>query len=133
MGVIGDMNQFQQYQMGQAMLEAAQNPAGGGMGEGMGMGMGWAMANRMAQSPGRVPGAAAPPPPPVAAWHIAQNGQSQGPFTPQQLAQSVAGGTLSPTTLVWSAGLQTWTPAGQVPQLAGLFQAPAAPPPLPPG
>src|SRR5438093_1503340 len=48
MGVVGDMNKFQQYQMGQAMLAAADNPGGGGA-EGLGMGMGFAMAQRMAQ------------------------------------------------------------------------------------
>ena len=30
MGVIGNMDTFQQYQMGQAMTAAAENPAGGG-------------------------------------------------------------------------------------------------------
>ena len=48
MGVVGDMNKFQQYQMGNAMMAAADNPGGGGA-EGMGLGMGFAMANRMAQ------------------------------------------------------------------------------------
>src|SRR5439155_1871436 len=43
MGVVGDMNKFQQYQMGQAMLAAADNPGGGGA-EGWGMGRGFAMA-----------------------------------------------------------------------------------------
>lgn len=48
MGVVGDMNKFQQYQMGNAMMASAENPGGGGA-EGMGLGMGFAMANRMAQ------------------------------------------------------------------------------------
>ncbi|MEM6734166.1 MAG: SPFH domain-containing protein, partial [Myxococcota bacterium] len=38
MGVIGDMNKYQQYQMGTAMLAAAENPAGGGASDGMGLG-----------------------------------------------------------------------------------------------
>jgi membrane protease subunit (stomatin/prohibitin family) len=54
MGVIGDMNQFQQYQMGQAMTAAAENPSGGGAADGMGLGMGLAMASRM------MPGMGAP-------------------------------------------------------------------------
>src|SRR5690606_23637210 len=79
MGAIGDMQQFQQYQMGQAMLEAAQNPAGGGAAEGMGLGMGFAMANRMVGAGGGMAGGgmtgAAPPPPPAAvAWHVAVDG-----------------------------------------------------------
>ena len=48
MGIVGDMNRFQQFQMGQAMTAAANNPSGGGAAEGMGLGMGFAMANRMA-------------------------------------------------------------------------------------
>ena len=136
MGVIGDMSRFQQYQMGQAMTAAAENPAGGGASEGMGLGMGFAMANQMmggmggaaAAAPG--PGAA-PPPPPVAAWHIAVGGQSQGPFGFAQMQSAVAQGQLNAQSLVWAAGMATWTPAGQVPQLAPLF-APMAPPPPPP-
>ena len=62
MGVIGDMNRFQQFQMGEAMTIAAANP-GGGAGEGMGLGMGFAMANNMAQNMGKVmPGGGAMPP-----------------------------------------------------------------------
>lgn len=139
MGVIGDMNQFQQYQMGQAMLSAAENPAGGGASEGMGLGMGFAMANKMVQTagpagmpaPGAAPGAP-PPPPPTAAWHVAVNGQTQGPFSPDQIAQGIAAGQVSDTTQVWCAGMQGWTAAGQVPQLAPMFQAQASPPPPPP-
>jgi len=132
MGVIGDMNQFQQYQMGQAMLSAAENPAGGGAADGMGLGMGFAMANRMMQPGGAgAPGPMAPPPPPPAAWHIAANGQSQGPFSMEVIADGIAKGQISTSTQVWSAGMSGWLPAGQVPQLAGFFQA-ATPPPPPP-
>ncbi|MCB1057107.1 MAG: SPFH domain-containing protein [Acidobacteria bacterium] len=144
MGVIGDMGRFQQYQMGQAMLSAAENPAGGGASEGMGLGMGFAMANQMMRSagtagqpgqaaaPGGMGGAAPPPPPLPAAWHVAVNGQTQGPFSPDQLAQGIAAGQVSATTSVWCAGMQNWTPAAQVPQLAPMFQTQATPPPPPP-
>lgn len=134
MGVIGDMNQFQQYQMGQAMLSAAENPAGGGAAEGMGLGMGFAMANRMVGAAGQAgaPGMAPPPPPVAPAWHIAVNGQTQGPFNMQQLSQGVAAGQVSPETLVWSAGMPGWTAVSQVPQLAVLFAGATPPPPPPP-
>ena len=36
MAALGDMNQYQQYQMANAMTAAAQNPGSGGMGAGMG-------------------------------------------------------------------------------------------------
>lgn len=133
MGVIGDMGKYQQYQMGNAMLAAADNPAGGGATEGMGLGMGFAMANRMMTSPGMAapaPMGSPPPPPPADAWHVAVNGQTQGPFTLQQMVEGISGGELKPTSQVWCNGMAGWTPASQVPQLAGYFQA--APPPPPP-
>lgn len=130
MSVIGDMGRFQQYQMGQAMTAAAENPAGGGAAEGMGLGMGFAMAGRMMQGAGGV-GPAVPPPPPAPGplWHVAAGGQTQGPFTAAQLSAGIAQGQVSATTLVWTAGMSSWLPAGQVPQLAGQFGAPPPPPP----
>jgi hypothetical protein len=60
---------------------------------------------------------------------MAENGQSLGPLSLEQLAQAVTAGRLLPTTLVWTAGMPSWSQAGQVPQLAQLFHA--APPPIP--
>jgi membrane protease subunit (stomatin/prohibitin family) len=138
MGVIGDMNKFQQFQMGQALTTAAQNPAGGA-GEGLGLGMGFAMATQVAQNLGRAAaapgglaaGATMPPPaPPAEAWHVASNGQTHGPFTSAQISEGIARGQVNAATLLWSAGMAGWTPAGQVAQFMGRFGA--APPPPPP-
>ena len=122
------------------MTAAAENPNGGGAADGMGLGLGFAMAGRMMQ-PGMMggapgmggPGMASPPPPPMAAWHVAVNGQTQGPFSPQQIASGVASGEVKPDTLVWSNGMAGWLAAGQVPQLQSYFAGSAPPPPLPPG
>jgi membrane protease subunit (stomatin/prohibitin family) len=139
MGVIGDMQKFQQYQMGKAMTMAAENPAGGGAAEGMGLGVGLAMASRMmpGQMTGQMTGqgaagAAAPPPPPSALWYLAVNGQTKGPFTTEQMAAGIASSEVQSESVVWSAGMQTWTPASQVPQLAAHFAAVTPPPPPPP-
>ena len=135
MGVIGDMNRFQQYQMGQAMTAAAENPSGGGAAEGMGLGLGFAMAGRMMQPgpTGLVPGMAPPPPPPsAAAWHVAVNGQTRGPFSLQQLQAGLSSGEVTAETLVWTDGMPGWQAAGQIPQLTTTFHAPATPPPVPP-
>ena len=126
MGVIGDMNRFQQFQMGNAMMAAADNPAGGGAADGMGLGMGFAMANQMVQSPGL----SAPPAPPQATWHISVNGHSQGPYNDAQLVQMIQSGGVLASTNVWSPSLGQWMTAGQVPQLSGHFGA--VPPPPPP-
>jgi hypothetical protein len=58
---------------------------------------------------------------PGAAWWIAEGGQPQGPFTPEQLASS---GRLRPDTLVWSASQTDWQPAASIPALAGLLRPP---------
>jgi membrane protease subunit (stomatin/prohibitin family) len=134
MGIIGDMARFQAYQLGQAIPDAAANPAGGIAGAGIGLGMGMAMAGPMLQGGAGqaspvAPAAAQPPPPPVG-WHMAENGQTLGPLGIEQLGQLVAAGRLQPTTLVWTAGMAAWTPAGQVPQLAQLLQT-SGPPPIP--
>ena len=132
MGVVGDMNKYQQYQMGSAMMAAAENPGGGGA-EGLGMGMGFAMAQRVAQMGGapvaQTVGGAPPPLPSAPTWHAAINGQSQGPFTAQQLQSGITVGQIDRATLVWCSGMSNWQPAGEVPQTASLFAT--APPPLP--
>jgi membrane protease subunit (stomatin/prohibitin family) len=138
MGVIGDMQRYQQFQIANALTAAATNPGGGGASEGMGLGMGLAMAQQMmhgmaggqpAQGAGGFAAAPPPPPPPAGGlWHVAINGQTLGPYGMQQLEQAVQQGQLNASTSVWSAGMSGWQPAGQVPQLAALFGPP--PPPL---
>lgn len=135
MGVIGDMNRFQQYQMGQAMTAAAENPSGGGASEGMGLGMGFAMANQMMGQGGAAaaPAGATPPPPPAAqTWYVAVDGQTRGPFTMQQMSSGAGSGELNPQSMVWTTGMSGWVAASQVPQLASLFGgSPPPPPPVP--
>ncbi len=152
MTAIGDVNAYQAYQMGRAIPDAATAPGGSGAAEGLGLGMGLAMAGRMMQAPGvggvagvaGGPGhagggvaggpiaGAVPPPPPGAAWHLAVDGVTRGPFAPGDLASMAAAGGLTPATLVWTAGMAGWLPAGQVPPLAGMLAAGGPPPPPPP-
>jgi membrane protease subunit (stomatin/prohibitin family) len=131
MGVIGDMSKFQQYSMGEAMRESAQH---GGGGEGLGLGMGVAMAGRMMSTPGLgqggpMGGPPAPPPPP--AWHVAVNGQSQGPLSPEQVQQAISTGRITGKTLLWAPQLSGWTAAEQIPDWSPFFQRVATPPPPP--
>ena len=91
-------------------------------------------------------GPGTPPPPPVSGgmstvpppvepqvqMMLYINGQQYGPYDYQTLKQFIPTGQLTPQTLVWQQGMASWTPAGQVPELQGLF-APVAPaPPVPP-
>lgn len=139
MAAIGDMNAFQAYQMGKAIPAAASAPGGGAAGEGMGLGMGLAMAGRLMQTPGVAGGLAAapssapvPPPLPVSLWHLVLDGATHGPVDAGRLTELVAAGTVRPETLLWSAGMDGWTPAARIPQVSAMFSAAAPPPPPPP-
>lgn len=135
---------YMQMMAAQALQNASQNPGGSGqmVGAGMGLGMGMMMPGMVQQAfaPQQQPGyyapqqgmAAAPPPPlpGAATFHAAIGGQQQGPFGIDVLRSFAGQGQLTPGTLVWRQGMAGWTPAGQVPELAQVFQ-PAGPPPLP--
>ncbi len=136
MGIVGDLNKFTQFSAAEALGAAAANP-NGTMGAGLGMGMGFGMAGG-AGPWGSAPQApqthaAPPPPPPPAAetqWHIALNGQTQGPFGPRDLERMAREGTFSRETHVWTAGQDGWKRAAEVPGLATVFaQVPPPPPP----
>jgi len=144
MGVIGNLNNYMQFQAANSLEAAAQNP-GGTAGEGIGLGMGFAMANQMAgmfqQQPAQpmAPQGAAPagPPPPIPGsvpFYVVVNGQQAGPYPPPVLQQMVQQQTLKRDTLVWKQGMTAWTKAGEVHELTGLFapQGPPPPPPVPP-
>jgi hypothetical protein len=60
-------------------------------------------------------------------WHYSINGVQTGPVSPDEIKKLVAIGTLTPSDLIWSEGMQQWTPIGRVP----LFSAPAADPAAP--
>jgi membrane protease subunit (stomatin/prohibitin family) len=132
---VGDIGRLQQVRAADAMLAAAENEGGSAMGDAMQMGMGIAMAGQMANTMGGAmgqPGVAPPPLPAQALFHVEAGGQSTGPFSVAQLQAGVAAGQVTAATLVWSPGMAEWSPAGQVPALAGLF-APPPPPPTAPG
>jgi hypothetical protein len=81
-----------------------------------------------------VPGGMVPPPIqtlPNVNYFVAMNGQpSQYALGAQQLLDMKNSGQLNQQTQVWTQGMATWTPAGQVAELGFLFAAPAGMPPL---
>lgn len=139
MGIVGDLSRYTQFAAAEAMGKAA-GAGDSGMGAGLGMGMGMAMAQQMAgamnpaagAAPAPAAVAAAPPPPPPAEtqWHIAEGGETKGPFGQAQLGAMVTAGALTRATMVWTAGQEGWKPAGEIPALSALFAA--IPPPPPP-
>ncbi|MDD9717031.1 SPFH domain-containing protein [Dinoroseobacter sp. PD6] len=142
MGLVGDLGKFTQYSAAEAMTAAAKAGGDSGMGAGLGAGMGMAMGAQMAQAgpwgarPAPAPAAAAPvapPPPPVEhVWHIAEGGQTKGPFSKADLGRMAAEGGLTRQTHVWTPGQDGWMRAEDVTELAQLFTI-LPPPPPPPG
>ena len=137
-GVLGDMNRYQQYEMGRALGGAAAGD-GGMMSDAMGMGVGLAMATRMAQAggvpgmaPGMLPASGMPVVPAAPMWHVVLNGRTIGPMPQQQVDAMLASGQIMPSVLVWTSGMSDWMPAGQTPAFSSRIGA-ATPPPLPPG
>ena len=137
MGIIGDLSKFTQFQIGQSMEAAANNPAGGGAAAGMGMGMGFGMANAMmgqmgqpGQQQAQQPQGAPPPVPGAVNYYVAVGGQQSVPFDLNTLKQMATLGQITKDTLVWKQGMDQWSSAGAQSDLSNIFGA--VPPPLPP-
>jgi membrane protease subunit (stomatin/prohibitin family) len=138
MGIVGNLDRYTQFQTANAISDAANNP-GGGAGAGFGLGLAMAAGQRLAASAAGTPagtatgtaaaaggGTATPPPLPAQAqWFLGVGTERQGPFDAAALASR-----LTPTTLVWKAGMAQWEQAQQVPELAEMLRN--VPPPLPP-
>ncbi|OOY06502.1 SPFH domain-containing protein [Thioclava sp. F28-4] len=139
MGIVGDLNKYMQYNAAEAMGQPGSGASAGmgaAMGAGIGAGMGMAMGQQMGPwgQIAQQPAAAAPPPPPPPpvekVWHLAVNGQTQGPFGRGHLGRMVSEGSLTRDSLVWTPGQNGWMRAEDVTELAQLFTI--APPPPPP-
>lgn len=137
MGIVGNLQQYTQFQTANAIEAAAKNP-GGDAGAGMGMGMGFAMANQMGQAlnpqnqqqqagqAGHVP----PPLPQSSAYHVAINGQQSGPFDMGTIGNMVKSGQINGESLVWKQGMAGWDKAANVGEIVALLNQ--VPPPIPP-
>ncbi len=135
MGIVGNLNQYAQFQAANAMEAAAKNPSGGGASEGIGLGMGFAMAGQMGQmfnQNQQNQNQQSPPPLPGGniQFFVAINGQQQGPFTLETLKQMVQSGSLKTDSLLWKQGMANWLKASDITEVNELFGA--VPPPLPP-
>ncbi|MEM6303350.1 MAG: SPFH domain-containing protein [Pseudomonadota bacterium] len=133
MGVIGNLNEYMQFQTAEALGRDGSAAAAiqTGLGAGLGMQMGAQAAS--ASGPwGAAPAArsAAPPPPPVEhVWHIAEGGETKGPFSKAKLGRMASEGSLTRETYVWTAGQDGWMKAEDVAELAQLFTVLPPPPP----
>jgi membrane protease subunit (stomatin/prohibitin family) len=135
MGIVGNLNQYAQFQAAESMRAAAENPgpAGGGMGMGLGVVLAQQFGQNLASAQPSVPqpvASATPPPVPVAGFFAHLNQQQAGPFAKDALSKLVQGGQFTRDTLVWKQGMANWQAAGEIGELADLF-AQAPPPPVP--
>ncbi len=132
MGVIGDLNQYTQFQAAEALGQ--EGNAGAAMQAGLGMQIGqaaaaggpWGARPQAAASPAPM----APPPPPMEkVWHIAISGETTGPFSKAAMGRKVSDGSLGRDSYVWTPGQDGWQMAEDVPELAQLFTVLPPPPP----
>ncbi|MFK7762197.1 MAG: SPFH domain-containing protein [Roseobacter sp.] len=140
MGVIGNLNEYMQFQAAEALGRDGGGAAAiqAGLGAGLGMQIGHAAAQQtgpwgaMPQQRAQ-PAAAVPPPlPPVEhVWHIAENGETKGPYSKAAMGRMATEGALTRATLVWTAGQDGWLAAEDVAELARLFTVLPPPPPAP--
>ncbi|SLN68792.1 SPFH domain / Band 7 family protein [Roseivivax jejudonensis] len=151
-GIAGNLDDHMKWKAAEAMTQGggAGDAMGAGLGAGLGMAMGRAMGGAAGPwgaqpgaagpwggaqpSQGAQPAAAPPPPPPVEhVWHIAEAGQTHGPYSKARLGRMAQEGQLARETLVWTAGQDGWKAAGDVTELAQLFTVMPPPPPPPAG
>jgi len=127
MGIVGNLNNYTQFQAATAM-EAAANNEGGSAGGGMALGVGFAMANQVASASGQH-SSASPPPLPQRQYFTANNGLQQGPFSLSQLQEMVLGGQFHRDTYVWCEGMSAWSTAKEIDAIKDIFAATPPPPP----
>lgn len=61
----------------------------------------------------------------MAQWYYGTNGQQMGPLDESEIRSAIAGGLVTPDTLVWRDGMANWQPFQQVPELAAAYAVPA--------
>src|SRR5258705_3044436 len=106
MNMIGDMDRYQKFQLGESIPVAAANPAGGLAGAGVGLGMGLSYAGAAVRQPLPL---VHPTPAANAVWYVAAAGGALGPFAAEHLGQVVGAGKLIGETLVVTVGVRGWS------------------------
>jgi membrane protease subunit (stomatin/prohibitin family) len=133
MGVLGNLQQYTQFQTAEAIRDAAKNP-GGIAGAGAGIGAGVAIGQQMAGALGAATANAGAIPPPMAmqtvvGYYVGAGGKQTGPYDLDAVGERVRNGSITRQSLVWKPGMAGWTAAETVDELRSLFAN--VPPPLP--
>ncbi|MCX5661086.1 MAG: SPFH domain-containing protein [Planctomycetota bacterium] len=135
MSVVGNLQNYTQFQVANSIPDAAKNP-GGLAAAGAAIGLGAAISGQVGQAMnagiGAGPGGTPPPIPGAAgAFFVAVDGKQVGPLDLGTLQSRISLGLITRQTLVWRQGMAQWSPAGESPELAAIFAS--VPPPLPKG
>ncbi len=67
-----------------------------------------------------------------APWFVMVKSKQEGPLDEAGLSALVQSGSVNARSFFWQQGMADWKRGGEIPELAGLFEAPAAPPAPPP-
>jgi len=140
MGVIGNLTEYMQFQAAEALGKDGGGAAAiqAGLGAGLGMQIGQAAAAKtgpwgaapQAQDAARASQQMPPPPPPVEhVWHVAENGETKGPYSKAAMGRMAREGNLIRDSYVWTPGQDGWKKAEDVMELAQLFTVMPPPPP----
>lgn len=71
-----------------------------------------------------------PPPIPTAGYYLAVDGKQKGPYDISKFKDMASKGTFDKNSLVWKEGMENWVRAGDVEDLAVVFEG-STPPPIP--
>ncbi len=125
--VTGNLDEYVQYQTGEALGKDGGGSMGDMVGMGAGIALGQDMANKLSKEP--IDKNVAPPLPTrnSTMYHVAMEDKQEGPYDIRTIQQYIVEGTIQPNTLVWTEGQQDWVEAQNV--LGKYFNA--TPPPLP--
>lgn len=133
MGIAGNLDNYMKFNAAEAMgTEGSAMATSMGAGMGAGMGMAMAQSGPWGAAPQAAPQTAplAPPPPPVEhVWHVANGGETSGPFSKARLGRMATAGDLTRDSFVWTPGQDGWKRAEDVAELAQLFTIAPPPPP----
>lgn len=74
-----------------------------------------------------------PPPIPQNSFHVALNGNAEGPFTLNQISEMISEGKIDNNTLIWKEGMADWIKASEEDSISALLEQVAnlTPPPIP--
>lgn len=117
---------MQQKQLDIAQTAAGNEGAGNLMGIGLGLGVGSSVGQMVGNTVQQMPQMTIPQ---SAAFYIARNGQTVGPFAIDIIKNMIQKGEITPETYVYKVGGTAWTLAANATEIAPYLQLMPPPPP----